>query len=1030
MSCSNTVYLVCCSDPSPTFSIQPCNPIIDGVVGSFTPGTTYVSTGDTVSGDVCWSATTTLIGSLIYYEPPGFLTFPGTCNQCTLPYNPPTSYGGNCIVPTGWTNAIMAHCCDPTITLEAQVSDLLSPGTGATFVYSGNCYTINSLGGSGGPQLLPSYDGCVPCIVNYPCCECVEINIGSSIFALADGGDVFVDYGLCSGGSETVTATSITNVFNICHQSGTTITTFFDVGGSPFSTTTYPWDPLAIGPPDGEVSATTLNVCIGEPCGISPTPTPTPTATTTPTNTPTPTVTPTITPTVSSSQSITPSFFNYSVSVTGTCDSSFGSALIIATGGTAPYTFDCITPPLGTGAFKTGLSAGTYIVRANDSTMPINNEFFINVTISDGLSLVVSNVTDTTCGQNNGTATIVATSDDSDITYYLYSGGTLLLVQTSTNLTTQFVGLEYGLYDVIGVNTSNCSGSTGNFIIGESDELDFGFYIVNDTECASPTGKVYVTGLTGNAPYTYLWNNLATTSSITGLTNGSYSVTVTDSQGCVVNKSALVDFVPSVGLGSWSATTPTCFASDGSLTLTITGGTGPYLYSGSNGTTSVTYATSFVFSGLPAGSFFVNVTDAALCKVTLSTTLQTPQTIYSVQNTVTNSTCSSSNGSIDVFLQGGSAPYTYVLSSSTSSISATTNSTEYIFTNLVNGEYNLTISDGGPCPYSVNLTVDSEDLFDVTYSATTSSCGDPNGTLTLMATTGGTLPYIYTLSDGQSFTTSSLEVTFSSLLGGGYTYSITEAGGCTISGSAVVPDESVLEFSLFPTSCGISGSGGTITALITSGQPPFIYNWSANVVGNPQEIYVTGLTGGTYSLTITDDNGCVKNRSAIIECSPILTTYQIFNMCETDFEFTSGTKRGMVQMLNEGFNDLTSPQVGCILSATTFTIEIDLSGNTYTDLFYTGSTLLDVPSDSQYYQAVEDLLLTIPGVTSVTIDPITSQVTIESGDVLSSQNVLINLIIGYSILCPGICPTPTPTPTVTLTPTTTPTQTPTPSPSA
>jgi hypothetical protein len=319
----------------------------------------------------------------------------------------------------------------------------------------------------------------------------------------------------------------------------------------------------------------------------------------------------------------------------------------------------------------------------------------------------------------------------------------------------------------------------------------------------------------------------------------------------------------------------------------------------------------------------------------------------------------------------------------------------------------------------VNLTVDSEDLFEVTYSATTSSCGDPNGTLTLMATTGGTLPYIYTLSNGQTFTTSSLDVTFSSLLGGGYTYSVTEAGGCTISGSAVVPAEDVLEFSLFPTSCGISGSGGTITALITSGQPPFIYNWSANVVGNPQEIYITGLTGGTYSLTITDDNGCVKNRSAIIECSPILTTYQIFNMCETDFEFTSGTKRGMVQMLNEGFNDLTSPQVGCILSASTFTIEIDLSGNTYTDLFYTGSTLLDVPSDSQYYQAVENLLLTIPGVTSVVIDPVTSQVTIESDDVLGSQNVQIDLIIGYSILCPGICPTPTPTITPTQTPTNT-----------
>jgi hypothetical protein len=465
-----------------------------------------------------------------------------------------------------------------------------------------------------------------------------------------------------------------------------------------------------------------------------------------------------------------------------------------------------------------------------------------------------------------------------------------------------------------------------------------------------------------------------------------------------------VEYVPSVGLGSWSATTPSCFASDGSLTLTITGGTGPYLYSGSNGTTFVTYQTSYEFSGLPAGSFFVSVTDAALCKVTLSTTLQTPQSFYSVQNIVSNSTCSTSNGSINVFLQGGSPPYTYVLSSTTSSVSATTNSTQYIFNGLQNGEYNLTITDGGPCPYSTNLTVDSENLFDVTYSATTSTCGQPNGTLTIMTTPGGTLPYIYTLSDGQSITTSSLDVTFSSLLGGGYTYSITDAGGCTITGGAVVPEESVLEFSLFPTSCGLSGSGGTITALITSGQPPFTYNWSSNVDSNPQEVYVTGLTGGTYSLTITDDNGCVKTRSTLIECSPVITSYQIFNMCETQFGFTSGTKRGMVQMLNEGFNDLVTPQDGCILTASTFTIEVEVSGNTYTDLFYTGTNLLDVPTDSVYFQAVEDLLLTIPGVTGVTIDPITSEITIESGDPLSGQGVTIKLIIGYSILCPTPCP--------------------------
>jgi hypothetical protein len=273
-----------------------------------------------------------------------------------------------------------------------------------------------------------------------------------------------------------------------------------------------------------------------------------------------------------------------------------------------------------------------------------------------------------------------------------------------------------------------------------------------------------------------------------------------------------------------------------------------------------------------------------------------------------------------------------------------------------------------------------------------------------MTTTGGVQPYIYSLDNGQSLTTSSLEVTFSSLLGGTYVYSITDASGCVITGSAVVPEESVLDFSLFPTSCGVSGSGGTITALIDSGQPPFIYNWSSNVSGNPQEVYVTGLTGGTYSLTITDDNGCVKTRGVLIECNPVITSYQIFNMCESNFTFTSGTKRGMVQMMNEGFNDLVYPSVDCILSAATFTINVEVSGNTYIDTFYTGTTLLDVPTDSVYFQAVEDLLLSIDGVTGVMIDPITSQVTIESEDSLGGQSITINLIIGYTILCPTPCP--------------------------
>jgi hypothetical protein len=986
MSCSNSVYLVCCYDPTKSFLA--CNPTVDGTPNSsFVPGNTYVGQ-DAINGNICYSASSTPVGTVYNLQQTSY-TSTIDCDDCQL------NFGGGCpVIPPTFADAILVNCCDPTDTFEARVPSTYSPGVLA-IAYDNKCWTLQSFGGSGGVELQAGYDGCAACTTFIPCCECVEMEIGALLPLVTDDQNVYISYTSCDGTETTVTGDSGNLQFNICTQSGETIFTTFTASTVGYTGTTYPYQPFGVDP-NLTVTTNTLGICSEEPCGISPSPTPTPTSTPTPTPLPSssPSVSPTPTPTISSSPGIVPTPFDYTVSVTGTCVG-IGSALITATGGTAPYTFEWVNPALGTGDFKTGLAPGTYIVRANDSTMPVNNEFFINVSVSSGINLVVSTVSDTSCGDSNGSVTVVATSDNSDITYYLYSGSTLVGQQTTTNLTAQFVPLPAGNYNIVGVNAAGCSGSTGNFVINDSTPFDFGFYIVNDTPCQSPTGKIYVTGQTGNAPYTYLWSNSQTTSSITGLTQGSYSVTVTDSQGCSLNKTALVELVPSIGLGSWSATTPTCYASDGSLTLTITGGTGPYLYSGSNGTTFVSYSQSYTFTGLSAGSFFVNVTDAALCKTEFSTTLQTPQSFYSVQEIVTNSTCSTSNGEVNVFLQGGSPPYTYSLSSSTFSVSALTNSTQYIFNNLPNGEYVLTITEGGSCPYSGNITIESENLFDVEYSATTSSCGQPNGTLTIMTTTGGTLPYIYSLDNEQNITTSSLEVTFSSLVGGTYVYSITDASGCVITGSAVVPEESVLDFSLYPTSCGVSGSGGTITALITSGQPPFTYNWSSNVSGNPQQVYVSGLTGGTYSLTITDDNGCVKTRSVLIECSPVITSYQVFNMCESDFTFTSGTKRGMVQMLNEGFNDLVYPSVDCILSAATFTIEVEVSGNTYSDMFYTGSTLLDVPTDAVYFQAVENLLLSIDGITGVEIDPITSQVTIESED---------SLVIGYTILCPTPCP--------------------------
>ena len=693
------------------------------------------------------------------------------------------------------------------------------------------------------------------------------------------------------------------------------------------------------------------------------------------------------------------SAFQYILNVTGTCVNPQGSVEIIPSGGVPPYTFQWYDPDLGTGAYKTNLSPGPYLVRGNDSTSPVNNEVYINVIVSSGMCLDITSTSATTCGLNNGQLTVTATSDNNLITYSLYSGNTLIEEAETNNGIVVFDGLASGLYKVVGDNGGGCTASTETCIVYSSATLDFGFYIVNDTQCASPTGKIYITGQTGTQPLTYLWFDGSTGTTVTGLTQGTYEVTVTSGDNCVLSKVATVEYVPSLGLGSFSAQAPSCFASDGQLLLTITGGTGPYLYSASTGEVSITYSQNYLYTGLSAGDFSVSITDSALCKYNFGTTLLTPNTFYGVSIVGNNSICSSNSGSIDVEVQGGSFPYTFTLvKPDSTSVSVTTNFNYYTFTNLVSGEYTVFIEDNSSCGYSQVINIITENKFTVTDSITGTTCGQQNGYLQLTLSSGGNAPYTYLLSTGQSLTTDLTGVTFTNLISGPYDYSVTDNTGCVQTGQTFVTSTDPLYFSLYPTSCG-TGSGGTITALINSGTPPFTFTWSDNVPSNPQQIYVSGLTGGTYSLTITDDNGCAQTRTTNISCNATESTYQIYTMCESNFIYTSGTKRGILQMLNEGYNDLTSGNTDCLLSTAEFIAEVNVTGTTYTDSFYTGTTLLDIPSDTLWYTTIETIISAIPGVSAVTIDTTNSNITIQTEGELANQQITIDLIIQYDIDC-------------------------------
>ena len=149
--------------------------------------------------------------------------------------------------------------------------------------------------------------------------------------------------------------------------------------------------------------------------------------------------------------------------------------------------------------------------------------------------------------------------------------------------------------------------------------------------------------------------------------------------------------------------------------LTITGGTGPYFYSGSNGTFVVTYSQTYEFSGLNAGPFSVLITDAALCKIQLDTVLQTPNSFYSVQVDTTNSFCGNSDGIINVSVIGGSVPYTYTLvKPDSNTISFTSNLQNQSFIGLETGDYTVFITDGGGCTYSQDVSIIAENKYTVT----------------------------------------------------------------------------------------------------------------------------------------------------------------------------------------------------------------------------------------------------------------------------------------------------------------------------
>jgi hypothetical protein len=717
----------------------------------------------------------------------------------------------------------------------------------------------------------------------------------------------------------------------------------------------------------------------------------------------------------------------YNYSITGDCSNNGSGAISFdITGSTAPpysvmeLTTSGLLPTSAstTSYYFSGLTGGSYSLEITDSCIsPVSSSIIVNFNISTGSCLSISSQTNTTCGNDNGSLTTTFSVDYGNGKVYLYdlingyysSGDTILGSYT-------FESLPAGTYYAVGDDGGGCIGSSETCIVKSSTTFNYGGYIINDAGCTSSvsSGKIFITGQTGNPPYIYDWSNGQTGSTATGLTSGVYSVTVTDSNGCPNSQNFIVENVPPPNIISFTTTPPSCFSNDGEVEVLVEGGTAPYYYSGSNGYVGVSFSNTFIFDGLSSGVLTVVVTDAGLCTDTGTVELITPNAFSIVSISTTNSNCNLNNGIVNVVINAGSpgGTYTYTLiNSSGNTISTNTGGVTYTFPPVSSGNYTIEISNG-VCTYTTTITINNTNLYTITANTTGTTCGFNNGTIQILASSGGTLPYTYEITGFPAGPVT----TFSNLSPGFYSVTVTDAGGCQQTETTYVTASSPVYFDFFVTQ-PVSGNDGELNTLITSGEPPFTLNWSSNVNGQTGST-VTGLTAGTYSLEVIDDNGCSLTKTINLLGTTLQSSYQTYSVCNSNFQ-NSGEigRRGVQQMFNEGFFDLTSGDTNCILSSATFTIDVTVDGVNSQSLFYTSTGIDDYPTDDEWTDVIKDTLYGFSGISSVETNIEVNKVIIKSGCLTSGTScqptvttqlddarVIINLLIDYDIYCVSCTP--------------------------
>jgi gliding motility-associated-like protein len=587
-----------------------------------------------------------------------------------------------------------------------------------------------------------------------------------------------------------------------------------------------------------------------------------------------------------------------------------GAVNLTVTGGTAPYTYAWTGPSSFTATTEdlTGRSAGTYNVTITDGSN-CTTTATASITQPAVLATVISSQTNVSCnGLLNGTATVTATGGTSPYTYGWGVGSQFTPINGANSATLSGVAAE--LYGVLVTDLNGCQ-SFISTTITQPTALTASATNTSVSCNAGSNGTITVTASGGTAPYTYSSNGTTfqASNSFTGLTAGTYTLTVKDANNCTQTTTTTIT-QPNALVATPTITNVLCNgASTGSVTLAVTGGTSPYTYSWTG--TSFT-ATTANISSRPAGTYNVTVTDANSC-TTSATAVITQPTALTATAANTNVSCfGGSNGTITVTATGGTAPYTY-------SSNGTTFQASNVFTGLAANTYTITVKDANNCTVTVSRTVTQPTVLALTDDGSSpASCANTTDGAYFISVSGGTSPYTYAWSGPNSFTSTTQDQVFN-LAPGTYAVTVTDANSCTATlTNLVVTSPPAINIATVATNVTcFQGTNGAINATITGGSPAFTYQWKKNGVNFATTEDLTNIGAGTYVLTVTDGNFCQNSTASItitegpqIVATVAAATSAICSGANAVFTITGTAGNVVTYNLNGGSNTTATIAVG------------------------------------------------------------------------------------------------------------------------